>query len=63
MSSAMLFKNKRIVARFYDEFMENWRRMTPLTDQEHGAILSALRGLTDRIKKEALERGLEPIWV
>jgi hypothetical protein len=56
MSSAMLLKNKRIVARFYDEFMENWRRITPLTDQEHGAILSALKGLTDRIKKEALER-------
>ena len=54
MSAAVMLRNKEIVARFKNEFLENWRQIGTLNDADWGNIYSSLKGLTPDIKKNSL---------
>lgn len=54
MSSAIMFRNKKIASRFKEEFLENWRRIGALNELEWGEIYSKIQGLTKDIKKNSL---------
>jgi hypothetical protein len=56
MSSAIMFRNAQVTQRFREEFLENWRRVGPLTDAAYANILTGLKGLTPDIKRVAYER-------
>lgn len=55
MSSAIIFKNNRIAKRFYEEFIENWRRIGPSTDEQYSRLISNIKGLNDFLRKKAIE--------
>jgi len=55
MSSAILFRNSYVAERFHGEFLENYRRIGNLDDSAFGALSRQLSGLTNTIKKTALE--------
>jgi hypothetical protein len=54
MSSAIMLRNARIAKRFSDEFMENWRKVGPLTDGTFGRIVDGLSGLNPQTKRESI---------
>jgi len=55
MSSAIMFRNRQIAQRFRDEFMENWRRIGAISERTMGAFTSSIQGLSNEVKKAALE--------
>mgnify|MGYP001209401073 CR=1 FL=1 len=55
MSSAIMFRNRQIASRFRDEFMENWRRIGAISEKTIGVLTSGLTGLSNEVKKSALE--------
>jgi hypothetical protein len=50
-----MFRNRQIAQRFRDEFMENWRRIGAISERTMGAFTSSIQGLSNEVKKAALE--------
>ena len=54
MSSAIMFKNARIAARFRGEFIESWRSLDNFSDESFAAIQKSLQGLSAIGRKAAM---------
>ena len=53
MSSAIMIRNRKISTRFKEEFMENWRRIGQISDEEIGRIVSQIKGLSNELRRSA----------
>ena len=56
MSSAILIRNRNIAERFYGEFVENFRKIGPVTEKTMGEVASSLHGLGATTKRDCLKR-------